>query len=165
MDLGIQPVFSDPASPQQNGRHERMHRDLKAECTRPSSPNLRTQQRRLNSFVKEYNEVRPHESLDMNKPASVHKYSNRPFPKKVSDWEYPADYKVKRVTGNGSMRWGSYEFLKVSQCISGKWVGLEEQGGGVWLVYYRSFPLGYFHANDIIVPGKYHTLTVNKCKR
>jgi transposase InsO family protein len=35
MEIGITPVYSDPASPQQNGRHERMHRDFKAEATRP----------------------------------------------------------------------------------------------------------------------------------
>ena len=35
MKLGIRPELIEPASPQQNGRHERMHRTLKAEATRP----------------------------------------------------------------------------------------------------------------------------------
>lgn len=35
--LGIYPELIEPASPQQNGRHERMHRTLKAETTRPPS--------------------------------------------------------------------------------------------------------------------------------
>jgi len=57
MELGIEPVYSDPASPQQNGRHERMHRDLKGEATRPPGYNLRTQQRKLNNFMNEYNYI------------------------------------------------------------------------------------------------------------
>jgi len=48
MELGITPVYSDPASPQQNGRHERMHRDLKAEATRPPGSSMVAQQRKFN---------------------------------------------------------------------------------------------------------------------
>ncbi len=65
IELGIMPVFSDPAHPEQNGRHERMHRDLKAACAKPSAYDLKAQQRRLNHFVKEYNNIRPHEALAM----------------------------------------------------------------------------------------------------
>ena len=57
IELGIMPVFSDPAHPEQNGRHERMHRDLKAACAKPSAYDLKAQQRRLNHFVKEYNNI------------------------------------------------------------------------------------------------------------
>jgi len=55
IDHGIKPVFSDPGRPDQNGRHERMHKDLKARCCKPVSPNLQSQNRRMNAFVKEYN--------------------------------------------------------------------------------------------------------------
>jgi transposase InsO family protein len=71
IDLGILPVFSDPAHPEQNGRHERMHRDLKAECSTPSGFDLKSQQRKLDAFVREYNHVRPHEALSMETPAKV----------------------------------------------------------------------------------------------
>ena len=62
------PVFSNPAHPEQNGRHERMHRDLKAECVSPAGFDMRTQQRKLNSFVRKYNNIRLHEALDMHTP-------------------------------------------------------------------------------------------------
>lgn len=77
------PVFSDPAHPEQNGRHERMHRDLKAACACPSSYDLKSQQRKLNSFVREYNDIRPHEALDMETPEKVHKHSKIPFPERI----------------------------------------------------------------------------------
>ena len=82
MELGIQPVFSDPAHPEQNGRHERMHRELKGECTRPPGYSLQAQQRKLNAFVREYNEVRPHDALELRTPLSVHKISDRKYPER-----------------------------------------------------------------------------------
>jgi transposase InsO family protein len=88
IDLGILPVFSDPAHPEQNGRHERMHRDLKAACVTPSGFDLKSQQRKLNSFIREYNYVRPHEALGMETPAKVHTPSERPFPEYIKEWRY-----------------------------------------------------------------------------
>ncbi len=80
MELGIKPVYSDPSHPEQNGRHERMHRELKAEATKPPGYSLQPQQCKLNRFVKEYNELRPHAALDMRTPTSVHQRSDRPYP-------------------------------------------------------------------------------------
>ena len=81
------PVFSDPADPEQNGRDERMHCDLKVACATPSAYDLKTQQRSLNHFVKEYNHIRPHEALGMETPAAIHNFSNRPFPERISKFE------------------------------------------------------------------------------
>ena len=86
MELGIQPVFSDPARPEQNGRHERMHRELKAEATRPPGTTMQLQQRKFNTFVKEYNEVRPHAALGMQTPAAVLKYSTNRYSEKIPEW-------------------------------------------------------------------------------
>ncbi|WP_101449223.1 integrase core domain-containing protein [Aquimarina sp. MAR_2010_214] len=93
IELGITPVFSDPAHPEQNGRHERMHRDLKAACAKPSAYDLKAQQRRLNHFVKEYNTIRPHEALEMKTPADIHDFSCRPFPEKISNFDYDTNLK------------------------------------------------------------------------
>ncbi len=83
MELGIQPVFSDPASPGQNGRHERMHRDLKGEATRPPGKNLQAQQVKLNYFIKEYNDLRPHEALGKRTPTAIHIISDIKYPEKI----------------------------------------------------------------------------------
>src|SRR6266478_1515470 len=61
--LGIRVQFIAPGHPEQNGAHEQMHRVLKAETTRPPSRSLRAQQRRLNRWVRVYNEIRPHQAL------------------------------------------------------------------------------------------------------
>ena len=144
IELGIMPVFSDPAHPEQNGRHERMHRDLKAACTKPSAQDLKAQQRRLNHFVKEYNHVRPHEALDMETPASVHQFSTRPFPERIREYEYNPNFKIMKVTQNGSIRWKSYHWIYLTIALKGKYVGVEELGNGIWRVYYYGVFLGYF---------------------
>jgi len=90
MDLGVTPVYSDPGQPQQNGRHERMHKDLKAQATRPPGRGWRSQQKKFEEFRKEYNEVRPHEALVMKTPNEVHKESKREYPRRVEEWVYPA---------------------------------------------------------------------------
>ena len=149
IELGIMPVFSDPAHPEQNGRHERMHRDLKAACAKPSSYDLRAQQRRLNHFMKEYNHERPHEALEMKTPGEIHDFSTRPFPEKIANFDYDSDMKVMKVCKNGSMRWKSYYRVYLTASLSGKYVGAREVGNGVWRVYYRDVFLGFFNEKDI----------------
>ncbi len=149
IELGIEPVYSDPGSPQQNGRHERMHKDLKGDATRPPGYNLRAQQRKLNKFVYEYNYVRPHASLDLETPASVHEYSPRPFVEKVEEWVYPDYCEVRRVTKNGALRWRSTQWVMVATSLIDKHVGLEELGEGIWRIYFRQKMLGYFHEKEL----------------
>jgi len=149
IDLGILPVFSDPAHPEQNGRHERMHRDLKAACALPSAFDLKSQQRKLNHFVKEYNYERPHEALEMETPAKIHQYSNRPFPERIRNHEYPTHMKVMNVTQNGSIRWKAYYWVYLTRALIGKQVAAEELGNGIWKVFYRDVFLGYFNEKDI----------------
>lgn len=93
IDQGVVPVFLDPASPQQNGRHERMHKDLKAYCRHRIKNTLSKQQLVMNDFVTEYNKIRPHESLKMQTPSSVHKKSNREYQEKRLGYEYPLHYR------------------------------------------------------------------------
>jgi transposase InsO family protein len=161
IELGIMPVFSDPSSPQQNGRHERMHRDLKASCAKPSAYDLKAQQRRLNSFVKEYNHIRPHEALDMETPASVHNFSTKPFPEKIPNFDYDSDMRVLKVTKNGAMRWGAYNWVYLSASLQGKYVGAMEMGNGIWRVFYRNVFLGYFNENELRIKDKSVRLETN----
>ena len=149
IELGIIPVFSDPAHPEQNGRHERMHRDLKAACANPSAYDLKAQQRSLNRFVKEYNHVRPHEALGFNTPASVHSFSTRPFPEKIPDFYYNSNMKVLKVTQNGAIRWKSYYWVYLTAALKGKYVGIQDLGNKIWKIYYRNVFLGYFNENEL----------------
>lgn len=106
--LGILPELIAPASPQQNGRHERMHRTLKAEATRPPSGNLQSQQTRFNRFRHEYNHERPHEALQQETPASYYTPSPRALPSRLAPMEYPGHFEVRRVSRNSGIRWNRH---------------------------------------------------------
>jgi putative transposase len=139
--LGVMPELIEPGKPQQNGRHERMHRTLKAEATRPPAHSMRGQQRKFDHFICEYNYERPHEALDMQTPASVYEPSIRPMPDKLPALEYPDRYEVRLVSTNGGIRWNS-DWVNVSITCAGEYVGLEEIDEGIWNVYFGKLKLG-----------------------
>lgn len=139
--LGVMPELIEPGKPQQNGRHERMHRTLKAATTRPPSNSRLAQQRRFDHFREEFNFVRPHEALDMQTPASCYAPSPRPMPDKIPPIEYPDRFEVRYVSANGGIRWNR-QWVNVSITCAGEHVGLEEIDDGVWNVYFGPLKLG-----------------------
>jgi putative transposase len=142
--LGILPDLIEPASPHQNGRHERMHRDLKAETTIPPAGNRSAQQRRFNAFRHDFNHVRPHEALGQKTPASVYVPSTRPFSSKLETPEYPVHFEVRKVSTNGGIRWSS-AWVNVSHLLGGEFIGLEEVHNDVWAVHFGPVTLGWLH--------------------
>jgi hypothetical protein len=139
--LGIRPELTEPAHPEQNGRHERMHRTLKAETTRPAAGNLNSQQARFNAFRLEYNEERPHEALGQETPGSQYSRSVRQLPTKLPELEYPKHYEVRYVSANGGIRWRC-AWVNVTTVLIGEHVGLDEVGDGLWDVYFSTIRLG-----------------------
>jgi hypothetical protein len=138
MQLGIVHQRILPASPQENGQHERMHRELKRETARPPASNLRGQQRKFDRSQRRYNEERPHEGIDGQVPAERWEPSPRPYPERIAPPEYPSHLEVRRVSAAGTFRLNSMQpFL--SNALADQYIGLEEVGDGVWnLVYYRT---------------------------
>jgi putative transposase len=139
--LGILPEFIEPGKPQQNGRHERMHRTLKAETTRPPARTRRAQQSKFDHFREEFNGQRPHEALDMRTPAACYEPSPRKMPNKPPPLEYPDRFEVRYVSANGGIRW-NHQWVNVSHVCVGEYVGLEEIDDGVWNVYFGPLKLG-----------------------
>lgn len=139
--LGIHPQLIEPAHPEQNGSHERMHRTLKNETTRPAKGNLAAQQVRFNHFRTEYNEQRPHEALGQETPASLYRPSPRVLPKRLPEIEYPAHYEVRYVSANGGIRW-KCAWVCVTHTLAGEYVGMNEVGDGLWDVYFGPVLLG-----------------------
>lgn len=150
--LGIQPLLIDPGHPEQNGAHERMHRTLKAETTRPPAKNLIAQQRCFNAFRREFNHERPHEALGQRPPAEFYQASPRPYPKTLREVDYPGHYEVRQVRTDGSIKWQG-QFLYVSQVLSGEPVGLEEVDDGVWSLHFADLLLARFDRRERRLQG------------
>lgn len=139
--LGIRLVRTRPGHPQDNGRHERMHRTLKAETTRPPAPEMRAQQRLFDRFRADYNHQRPHQALGQQPPVQVYRASSRRYPARMPEVEYPSHYEVRKVTSGGIFRWRS-RVTFVSQCLVGERIGLVEVDDGLWRVYFAALELG-----------------------
>lgn len=141
MRLGIALKRNAPANPQHNGRHERMHRDLKAETTRPPAADLRSQQRRFDRFMQQHNHVRPHEALGQRTPATQYASSPRPYPERLPDPEYPSHYEVRHVAPNGCVAFGG-KYVFISHALCGQRLGLVECDDGLWTVCFGALKLG-----------------------
>lgn len=155
--LGILPEFIEPGKPQQNGRHERMHRTLKAETTRPSAANLSAQQRKFNGFREEFNHDRPHEALDLETPADCYTPSARQMPNPLPPLVYPDRFEVRYVSANGGIRWHR-DWVNVSIVCAGEYVGLEEIDDGVWNVFFGPLKLGRFLERHMRIEDAYGRL-------
>ena len=147
LKLGIRLERIAPAHPEQNGRHERMHRTLKAETARPPAADSSCQQGRFDQFRQAYNEQRPHEALGQRPPSELYQPSNRPYPKRLPQPEYPGHYEVRYVHPGGWIKWQG-ESLFLSEALGGENVGLEEYDDGLWAVYFSGQRLARFDERE-----------------
>ena len=145
LKLGIIPERIEPSHPEQNGRHERMHRTLKEATTRPAAPTLLAQQERFDTFRSEFNEERPHEALEQKRPAQLYKTSQRALSQVQVDLSYPLHDDIRTVDKAGHVqilrrRRQSYF---VSLALAGERVGIRELTDGRWLVTFAKLDLGW----------------------
>ncbi len=145
--LGIFPELIEPSHPEQSGRHERMHRTLKAETARPPAEDHCAQQERFDRFCRVYNHERPHESLGQQTPASVYRPSERAFPSRLPRIEYPGHYELRRVSHNGGVRWKN-RWVCVTHVLAEEYVGFDEVDNGLWEVFFGPVRLGRFNERD-----------------
>jgi len=138
--LGIRPERIESGKPQQNGRHERMHRTLKQDTAKPPKPDMNRQQLRFDEFRHEYNYDRPHEALDQKTPDSFYIPSPRRYPEKLREPEYDHGVEIRTVRHAGDLRFkGTYYF--VSELLAGEKVGLTETGDGKYEIRFGFHPI------------------------
>ena len=143
--LGIELERITPGEPQENGRHERMHRTLKLETARPPGANILQQQERFDRFVAEFNGVRPHQALGLKPPDAIYEPSTRPLPEKLPSPEYPLHDDVGIVTQSGVLAFARRERYYLCPALAGQEVGLRELDDGRWLVTFVQLDLGYIN--------------------
>jgi transposase InsO family protein len=141
MRLGVAPHFIHPASPQENGRHERMHRTLKAQTSAPPAKNASEQQTRFDVFRRHYNEERPHEALGQRPPAELYTRSPRAMPTRAEDPWYDADHQTRRVRCKGEIKWKG-EFVFIGEALVGELVGVAERETGDHVVRFCGLDIG-----------------------
>lgn len=139
--LGICPERIPPGQPQQNGRHERMHRTLKQHAVRPARHSMAAQQRCFDDFRNAYNDERPHQALAMTSPASHYAASLRAYPARLPEIDYPGYFEIRRVAHSGLV-YIANRIVYVSHLLVGQDVGLEQIDDKQWEAYFSFYRLG-----------------------
>jgi putative transposase len=144
MKHGIQPVFSRPGQPQDNGAHERMHRTLKADTTRPAAYDLKAQQKKFDAFRRDFNVERPHEGIQMQRPAVVYNSrqpSRRTYSRKTKPPEYDLGFEVRTVSGCGTIKWQNRS-LFIGQAFCGERIALQATDEHEQTLHFYGFIIG-----------------------
>lgn len=132
--LGITPQRSRPGCPQDNARHERMHRDL-SPARFPPAQHQEGQQLKFDTVREEIDYVRPHHALGLKTPAELYEPSQRPMPERIPEPEYAAHCEVRRVRG-GMIRFRGRDIF-ISEALAKEAIALEEIADGVWSVFFH----------------------------
>ena len=154
IQLGITPERIDKGCPEQNGRHERMHRTLKLEAIDATTSNMKEQQKRFDYFRFDYNGYRPHEALNNKPPINYYKKSSRPYVEKPPAIEYDLGCTVRSVHNKGYFKFnGSTYYL--TELLHKQRVALKEFADGQWKIYYSFYPIGILdlHKNKVLKLG------------
>lgn len=149
MKLGVQPIFSRPGKPQDNGVHERMHATLKQAATIPPGKNLRHQQTKLDAFRQMFNHERPHEALGMERPARIYRGSPQAFPTRPPTIEYDSSFEVRRVGHHGEIKWRGTPIF-ISHALAGELIALETIDYESYQVHFTNFRIGKLHQGRFI---------------
>ena len=139
--LDIIPERIEKGCPQENGRHERMHRTLKSEALDSVARDLKEQQKTFDIFRYDFNNCRPHESLNDRTPSDYYRKSNRPFVERPHPPDYGLDYQVRKVRHNGEMKFMNRTFY-LTELLNGHYVGLKEINNDLWQLQFSFYVLG-----------------------
>ena len=141
IETGITLERIDPGHPQQNGRHERMHRTLQEATMQPPAATLRQQQRSMDLFRTEFNHQRPHEALGQRVPASLYVPSPRLYSRKIREPNYSPAWVRRSVDEGGQYKWNNKKVF-VSHALGNKQIGFEPLEDGIWRVWFYHHGLG-----------------------
>ena len=150
MKLNIVPERIAAGHPEQNGRHERMHRTLQEETASPPASNRRAQQQAFDRFRTVYNQERPHEALHMRTPAECYTPSTRSYPAHFLEPEYPETMRVRKVYTAGQFLWKDHDVF-LSKVLAGEHVGLLQTDDRYWRIYFAAFPIARLDAQSLKV--------------
>jgi len=139
--LGIEFVRSRVACPQDNGGHERMHRDMAEEIERHPAWNREQQQKHCDRWREDFNHYRPHEALGLETPGSVYRRSPRVYPQAPLELVYPETMETRRVTRCGTVRYAGFQ-RSLSQALAGYDVGFEFLGDHRFQVWFAGVCIG-----------------------
>ena len=137
---GVKPNRIKPGSPQENGGHERMHRDMKLELQKHAGRDLPHQQELFDIWREEFNTERPHEALEMKTPSDVYQRSHKKYDPQQPEFEYPCTWEVRKVAGNAETNYWNRK-IYLSKALIGEHVGVEKINENRIKFWFGDYPL------------------------
>lgn len=141
LTLGVNLDRIAPGRPDQNGGHERMHRDMAIGVERRPAADIVAQQAELDVWRRTFNEERPHEALGLRVPADVYERSPRRFDSSPIELDYPSGYDVRKVNQRGVISIHRHS-VGITEALCGYDVGLESIDAHRYAVWFCRVPLG-----------------------
>lgn len=160
LSLGINLDRIPPGRPDQNGGHERMHRDLAHEVECRAAHDAPTQQAALDVWRRTFNEERPHEALAMRVPHEVYHTSPRKFDPAPVELTYPRGYLVRKVNSIGSVSIHKAA-VNVTAALRGYEIGLEPLEANRYATWFCRLCLGQIDLST----QKFHAVTRPRDRR
>lgn len=146
--LGIIPERIAPGRPDQNGRHERMHRTLKSTFPSPPAVEWAAQQRHFDHFIQHYNYERGHEALKQKTPAACYEPSPRAYPEKLPEMTYLSHIEAYKADCSGILNRRGLR-VYVGHVLKHQTIGMELVGDGLWDVIFGPIILGQVDERDV----------------
>jgi len=159
MALGIQLDRDDPGHPEQNGGHERMHRDMKTELQGQIDGSLNEHQKVFEQWRKDFNEVRPHEALDMKVPADIYKKSEIKFINENVEFRYGKGYKTRIVNDRGFLNLNQKRVF-VGNPFAGYYAGVKEFVDKPTEVWFGNYLLGVINNDTGLIEPNFTIMQV-----
>lgn len=141
MKLGIRAERIETGHPEQNGRHERMHRTLKDMAVNPPKRNRKLQQKAFDEFIYEYNFERPHEALGQKTPATAYQKSINRYWSSLNKERYNYDAVTRKVNRNGEIKW-KRKAIYISKALVGEYIELKQRENYLWEIWFSHHNLG-----------------------
>ena len=141
ISLGIHIHHSRPGHPQDNGGHERMHKDLMEEVQVRYLGDAKLYQAELDRWRDEFNTIRPHEALGMKTPADIYRPSERKYKVAPDQIEYPSAFQVRKVSAYGEIKIKGNNYF-ITAALRKYMLGLKVVNASQMAVYFASVFLG-----------------------
>jgi len=149
MEYDVLPIHGRIMHPQTQGKEERFHRTMDVELLKLIEiENMVHAQDCFNAFRNCYNNERPHEALNMGVPVEFYHESKRKKPEKISKWEYPNEYVLRKVKSTGYFNIGSQGYF-LSEAFEGKTVAIRESSLENCInIYFRGFRIARINVKE-----------------
>ena len=94
----------------------------------------------LEEWRVKYNEIRPHQALEMLRPADIYIPSQRHYPDKIEPYEYSGLYRILKVNYKGYLRFDGLVFY-LSETMIGAQLELRPSEGSYATLHYRNYKI------------------------